>query len=272
MVRGGGNDSGVRGGNDSPGVKLKLLKISLFQMKYVTTTTTNTLLGLCVFSGLLMTPLASAADEASAAYDNPTAKAGYSVGARIGAGLKSDDLGVSLEDVIAGLTDTFTGSPTKLSEEEQQAAILGLEEAALAKAMAERKAAGEVAKAAGEKFLTANKEKEGVKTLPSGLQYSVITEGDGDAPKATDTVTVNYKGTLVDGTVFDSSYDRGEPVSFPVNEVIPGWTEALQLMKPGAKWQLFVPADLAYGKEGAGNAIPPNAALVFDVELLKINS
>ena len=240
-------------------------------MKYATTTTTNTLLGLCVFAGLLMTPLASAADETSSALDTPAAKAGYSIGASIGTGLKRDDLGVSLEDVIAGLTDTFTGSPVKLTEEEQKAAIMGLQEAAMAKANAEREAAGEMAKAAGEEFLAANKAKDGVKTLPSGLQYSVVTEGEGNTPKATDTVTVNYKGTLIDGTVFDSSYDRGEPVSFPVNEVIPGWTEALQLMKPGAKWQLFIPAELAYGTEGAGGAIPPNAALVFDVELLNIN-
>ena len=100
----------------------------------------------------------------------------------------------------------------------------------------------------------------------------MVSEGEGESPKSTDTVTVNYKGTLIDGTVFDSSYDRGEPVTFPVNGVIPGWTEALQLMKPGAKWQLFIPAELAYGADGAGRAIPPNAALVFDVELLNIES
>ena len=109
-----------------------------------------------------------------------------------------------------------------------------------------------------------------MKTLPSGLQYKVITEGDGAQPKPSDQVTVNYRGTLVDGTEFDSSYTRGEPVTFPVNEVIPGWSEALPLMKAGSKWKLFVPADLAYGEQGAGGAIPPNATLVFEVELLEV--
>ena len=241
-------------------------------MKYATTTTTNTLLGLCVSAGLLMSPFASAADTTPTALDTPAAKAGYSIGASIGTGLKRDDLGVTLEDVIAGLTDAFNGVTPKLTEQEQKAAIGALQEAAMAKATAEREAAGQLAKTEGVKYLEGNKAKEGVKTLPSGLQYSVVTEGEGDSPVSTDTVTVNYQGTLVDGTVFDSSYDRGEPVTFPVNGVIPGWTEALQLMKPGAKWQLVIPAELGYGEDGAGQAIPPNATLVFDVELLSVES
>ena len=170
MVRGGGNDSGVRGDNDSPGVKLKLHKLSLFQMKYVTTTTTNTLLGLCVFAGLVMSPFASAADEAATTLDTPAAKAGYSIGSSIGTGLRRDDLGVSLEAVIAGLSDAFNGSPSQLTDEEQEVALAALQESAMAKANAEREAAGAVAKVAGEEFLTANKAKDGVKTLPSGLQ------------------------------------------------------------------------------------------------------
>ena len=111
-----------------------------------------------------------------------------------------------------------------------------------------------------------------MKTLPSGLQYKVLAEGKGAQPKPTDQVTVNYRGTLIDGTEFDSSYKRGEPVTFPVNQVIPGWSEALPLMKTGAKWQLFVPAGLAYGEHGAGRDIPPNAALIFEVELVGVKS
>jgi FKBP-type peptidyl-prolyl cis-trans isomerase FklB len=112
--------------------------------------------------------------------------------------------------------------------------------------------------------------KEGVKTLPTGLQYKVITEGSGKSPKASDTVTVNYRGTTIDGKEFDSSYKRGQPASFTVNGVIAGWTEALQLMKEGAKWQLFIPSGLAYGERGAGNVIGPNAALIFEVELISV--
>jgi FKBP-type peptidyl-prolyl cis-trans isomerase FklB len=125
-------------------------------------------------------------------------------------------------------------------------------------------------KADGEKFLAENAKKEGVKSLPSGLQYKEITPGKGKSPKATDTVTTHYKGTLIDGTEFDSSYKRGEPVSFPVSGVIAGWTEALQLMKEGAKWELFIPSNLAYGERGAGRDIGPNATLIFEVELISV--
>ena len=122
----------------------------------------------------------------------------------------------------------------------------------------------------GEAFLVENQKKEGVITLPSGLQYKVIEEGTGESPKPNDTVVTHYRGTLIDGKEFDSSYRRGEPASFPVNRVIAGWTEALQLMKVGAKWQLFIPPELAYGERGAGRAIGPNAALIFEIELVEI--
>lgn len=122
----------------------------------------------------------------------------------------------------------------------------------------------------GEQFLKENAAKEGVKTLPSGLQYKVIKEGEGKSPKATDTVSVHYKGTLIDGKEFDSSYKRGEPAEFPVNRVIKGWTEALQLMKEGSKWMLYIPSNLAYGERGAGADIGPNETLIFEVELLKV--
>jgi FKBP-type peptidyl-prolyl cis-trans isomerase FklB len=125
-------------------------------------------------------------------------------------------------------------------------------------------------KAEGEAFLAENKKKEGVKTTPSGLQYKVIKPGKGKKPKSSDTVTVNYRGTLIDGTEFDSSYKRGQPATFQVSGVIPGWTEALQLMEEGAKWQLFIPSNLAYGERGAGGVIGPNATLIFEVELISI--
>jgi FKBP-type peptidyl-prolyl cis-trans isomerase FklB len=125
-------------------------------------------------------------------------------------------------------------------------------------------------KAEGEAFLAENKKKEGVKTTASGLQYKVIKPGKGKKPKSSDTVTVNYRGTLIDGTEFDSSYKRGQPATFQVSGVIPGWTEGLQLMEEGAKWQLFIPSNLAYGERGAGGVIGPNATLIFEVELLSI--
>jgi FKBP-type peptidyl-prolyl cis-trans isomerase len=140
----------------------------------------------------------------------------------------------------------------------------------MGKMQAKHKAAGDKNLKEGDDFLTANGKKEGVKTLPSGLQYKVIKSGTGRSPKATDTVKVHYNGTLTDGTVFDSSVQRGEPATFPVNQVIPGWTEALQLMKEGDKWQLYIPSKLAYGEQGAGGKIGPNSALIFDVELLSI--
>ncbi|MDQ6623557.1 MAG: FKBP-type peptidyl-prolyl cis-trans isomerase, partial [Verrucomicrobiota bacterium] len=126
--------------------------------------------------------------------------------------------------------------------------------------------------AKGEKFLAENKSKEGVKTTPSGLQYKVLKEGSGASPKENDTVVTNYRGTLIDGTEFDSSYKRNEPATFPVNRVIKGWTEALQMMKPGSKYQLFIPATLAYGERGAGGNIGPNETLIFDVELVEVKS
>jgi FKBP-type peptidyl-prolyl cis-trans isomerase FklB len=136
--------------------------------------------------------------------------------------------------------------------------------------MARQKELGEKNKKEGEAFLAENKKKEGVTTLPSGLQYKIMKEGDGQIPKSTDTVTVHYRGTLIDGTEFDSSYTRGQPATFPVKGVIAGFSEALQLMKVGSKWQLFIPSNLAYGERGAGDDIGPNASLIFDIELISI--
>ncbi len=199
-------------------------------------------------------------------------KAGYSIGVNIGSGLKHDDVDVNIDALVAGLKESFAGEAAQLTAAEQQEALATFQKEMMEKMAARQKELGAKAKKQGDEFLAANKTKDGVKTLPSGLQYKVITEGDGQQPKPTDEVTVNYRGTLVDGTEFDSSYKRGQPATFKVNEVVPGWSEALPLMKSGAKWQLFVPADLAYGEKGAGRDIPPNATLIFEVELIGVKS
>src|SRR3989338_270904 len=159
---------------------------------------------------------------------------------------------------------------TLKSEKEVQETMMAFQNEMKTKQAEHAKVLGGKNKKEGEAFLAENKKKEGVKTTASGLQYKVIKNGNGKKPKATDTVTVHYKGTLIDGTEFDSSYKRGEPTSFPVNQVIAGWTEALQLMNVGSKWQLFIPANLGYGDRGAGPQIGPNAAFIFEVELISL--
>jgi FKBP-type peptidyl-prolyl cis-trans isomerase FklB len=212
---------------------------------------------------------ALAADESPA----PTSKKdkiSYSIGMDIGSNLKRQELDLNADALAAGLKDALSGGKTKLTQDEVRQVLTDFQQELQAKMQERTQQLGEKNKKDGESFLAENKKKSGVKTLPSGLQYKVITEGKGASPKETETVTTNYKGTLVDGTEFDSSYKRGEPATFPVNGVIKGWTEALQLMKIGSKWQLFVPADLAYGPRGAGQVIGPNATLIFEVELVSI--
>ncbi|MFA6192214.1 MAG: FKBP-type peptidyl-prolyl cis-trans isomerase [Sulfurimonas sp.] len=198
-------------------------------------------------------------------------KAGYILGLEIGKQLiiSKDDL--DLEAMNLGLKDVFSGAKPKLTNEEMSKVMMSYEEsrktkekAMLDKFMVENKKMGDA-------YLAANKKKEGVVTLDSGLQYKVLKSGTGKvSPKATDTVVTHYHGTLINGTVFDSSYERNEPVTFPVSGVIKGWTEALQKMKVGDKWQLAIPSHLAYGERGAPPSITPNATLIFDVELLEI--
>jgi len=197
-------------------------------------------------------------------------KTGYSIGIQIGKQLESTKDSLDTEALIMGINDALAGKKLQLSDEEIKTTMLELSKKMQAEAMEQRKASLEVNKKEGEAFLSVNKTKEGVVTLPSGLQYKVITAGTGKTPKATDTVETNYKGTLINGTEFDSSYKRGQSVSFPVNGVIKGWTEALQLMKEGAKWELFIPSELAYGEQGAGQAISPNSTLIFEIELIKV--
>lgn len=197
-------------------------------------------------------------------------KLSYTMGVEAGSNMKRQSVDIDPDVLLQGLKDAFSGSVLLMDEEEMLAVKNAFRKEMMTKQAEETKKLAEKNKKEGEAFLEENKKKEGVKTLPSGLQYKVITEGTGKSPKAADTVTVNYRGTLIDGTEFDSSYKRGQPASFPVNGVIPGWTEALQLMKEGAKWQIFIPAGLAYGEKGAGGIIGPNATLIFEVELISV--
>lgn len=197
-------------------------------------------------------------------------KLSYSIGMDIGEKLKQQSIDVDTELLARGLKDRYGGGKTILTEDEARQAFTEFQKQQMAKQAEAMRILSEKNKADGEKFLAENAKKEGVKALPSGLQYKEITPGKGKSPKATDNVTTNYRGTLIDGTEFDSSYKRGQPATFPVSGVIPGWTEALQLMKEGGKWQLFVPPNLAYGERGAGREIGPNATLIFEVELISV--
>jgi FKBP-type peptidyl-prolyl cis-trans isomerase FklB len=198
-------------------------------------------------------------------------KNSYCLGVNWANNLKRQDVDIDLELLVKGLRDATAGN-AGFTEEEVREAIMALNREVRAHQEEKRKQQGEKNKQDGEKFLSENKTKPGVITLPSGLQYKVLAEGKGDSPRSNDVVTVNYRGTLIDGTEFDSSYKRGQPATFGVGGVIKGWTEALQLMKPGAKWQLFVPGNLAYGEFGKGQQIGPNQTLLFEVELVSAKS
>lgn len=195
----------------------------------------------------------------------------YSIGMDIGKNLKNQSVEVVPEFLARGIKDILDSNKTVLTEEQSQAVMMELQKQLMAKHEEKMNIQKEKNKADGEAFLAENKKKEGVVTLPSGLQYKILTAGTGIKPKDNETVTVNYVGTLIDGTEFDSSIKRGQPASFPVHGVIKGWIEALQLMPVGSKWKLFVPSDLAYGEQGAGGVIGPNATLIFEIELLSIN-
>ncbi len=197
-------------------------------------------------------------------------KISYALGMNFGTNLGRQFVDVDPTILLQGLKDGLAGSKSLLTEEEARALLTQLQED-LRKQQAEKaQHIGGTNKAEGEAFLAANKTKEGVVTLPSGLQYKILKQGAGPKPSASDSVVCNYRGTLIDGKEFDSSYKRGQPATLPVGGVIKGWTEALQLMPVGSKWQLFLPSDLAYGERGAGTDIGPNATLIFEVELLSI--
>jgi len=204
--------------------------------------------------------------------DTPKDKLSYAIGMNFGGSLHKQSVEVDTNILVRGLRDSLAGGKTLLTEEESRSVITQLQ-AEMRKKQEEKMAqAGEANMKAGQEFLAANKSKDGVVTLPSGLQYKIVQAGTGAKPTASDSVVCNYRGTLINGTEFDSSYKRGQPATFPVSGVIKGWTEALQLMPVGSKWQLFVPADLAYGARGAGPGIGPNSTLIFEVELISIQA
>jgi FKBP-type peptidyl-prolyl cis-trans isomerase FklB len=198
-------------------------------------------------------------------------KVSYTIGVLSGNSLKQQSLDVDPDIMVKGIKDSLSGGKTLLTDQEMREVMTVFQKEMTIQQSEKRNALAEKNKREGEAFLAENKTKEGVKTLSSGLQYKIVEEGTGKNPKATDGVVAHYRGARIDGTEFDSSYQRNEPATFKLDQVIKGWTEALVLMKEGAKWQIFIPSNLAYGENGAG-PIEPNAALVFDVELIKILS
>ena len=198
-------------------------------------------------------------------------KLSYALGIGIGsqlAGMGAKEL--NIDDFAQAIKDVISGSELKVDNAEAQTLVQNFFQEQEAKQQAAAAEAGKAAKAAGEAFLAENGKKDGIVTLPSGLQYQVLKEGNGKKPSSTDQVVCHYEGTLIDGTVFDSSYQRNQPATFGLNQVIAGWTEGVQLMQEGAKYRFFIPYKLAYGERGAGAQIPPFAALVFDVELIEV--
>ena len=215
----------------------------------------------------LSAPKAAPPTDANSAADI----ASYGIGLQIANKFKADGVEINVDQLILGLKDAMQGVKPRYAEDQLQAAFQTFARAVQAKLDQRNSAAGDKNKREGQAFLAANGKKPGVKTLASGLQYQVVKAGQGASPKAADTVRVNYEGTLLDGKVFDSSTRTGQPATFRVDGVIPGWTEALQLMHVGEKWRIFVPSELAYGANGAGGVIGPHSVLIFDVELLGID-
>ncbi len=215
-------------------------------------------------------PAAGAKSATTLTLKTPKDKASYAIGLGVGKSLHRDAVDVDPSIVLRGLRDGLASGKTLMTDDEVKATMMALQADVRKKQEAKMQVAADANKQEGEAFLAANKTQEGVVTLPSGLQYKILKEGDGPKPAATDSVVCNYRGTLLNNTEFDSSYKRGQPATLRVNGVIKGWTEALQLMPVGSKWQLFIPGDLAYGQRGAGGTIGPNATLVFEIELLSI--
>ena len=221
-----------------------------------------------VFGLLALSLSLNAWGKEPAGFKTDKQKFSYTAGYQIGQNLKRQNLDLDSKTFSQGVQDAISDAKPRLKTEEMQAAVQSQQK----KDMEKKEVLMNKNLEAGQAFLEANKKKDGVIALPSGLQYKVITEGKGKQPKSTDSVVAHYRGTLINGTEFDSSYKRNEPATFPVAGVIKGWQEALPLMKEGSKWQVFIPADLAYGPRGAGAAIGPNEALIFDIELLSVKS
>lgn len=212
------------------------------------------------------------ADNGEVSLDTPNSRLSYGVALGLGRNMANDGMDVDVDAFALGLRDAMSGADPRLSQEEIRAEMMAFQERVAGDREAAREAAAVANTEAAEAFFAENADREGVETTESGLQYEVIEAGDGPKPTADDQVEVHYRGTLLDGTVFDSSYDRGQPVTFGLEQVIDGWTEGLQLMNVGSKYKLYIPSELGYGAGGAGEAIGPNAALIFDVELLSIPS
>jgi len=225
-----------------------------------------------VLSAGLLTLAAWQTTAAESELNDPKSKLSYGIGMNLGQQFRNEEMDIDLDLMLRGIKEAMAGQPLLMTETEMRNTLQAHMRDAQARRQERRRVLAEKNQVEGEKFLTENKTKQGVVTLPSGLQYRVIQEGSGDSPKSNDVVTVNYRGKLVDGTEFDSSYSRGQPAEFPVNRVIRGWTEALQLMKPGAKWELTIPSNLAYGEGGSGSRIGPNALLQFEVELISFKT
>lgn len=223
----------------------------------------HTKLGLML---VLSTPLLATADK----LDSTKSKASYAFGIDIVNNLKQQGITLDVDALTSGIKDAYAQNEPRISKADMVKAKTEYQNELRKKIMAEQNKIAEENKKAGDAFLAANKTKPGIVTTDSGLQYKIITEGTGKSPSLNDTVVTHYHGTLIDGRVFDSSVNRKQPATFPVKGVIKGWTEALQLMKVGAKWQLFIPAELAYGKSKRSELIQPNSTLVFDIELLEI--
>jgi FKBP-type peptidyl-prolyl cis-trans isomerase len=219
---------------------------------------------------VLAASVSTAAIAADDELDTPEERLSYTIGMDIGSSLSQQDMELDLDLLVEALRASYAGEETRLTREEALAEREAFMEQRQQQMQAQRAEEADQNLQAGQAFLEQNRDREGVMETESGLQYRVIEEGEGESPAAEDRVTVHYKGTLIDGTEFDSSYDRGEPATFALDRVIPGWTEGLQLMKEGAKYEFFIPSDLAYGEQGRPGPIGPNATLIFEVELLEV--
>jgi len=216
------------------------------------------------------TTVVSAADS-NVSPESKDDKVSYTIGVDLGQNFKRQGININAEMVTQGIIDSFSGAELKMTKKEMEEALIGFQKELISERAEEHKMLSEGNKEKGEAFLKENKQKPGVVALPSGLQYKIINPGSGTKPTLNDQVQVNYEGKLINGEVFDSSYARKQPATFKLTDVIPGWSEALQMMKPGATWELFIPPKLAYGEHGLGGPIGPNETLIFKVELISVS-
>lgn len=241
-------------------------------MFHVTTLRLSTLFIAPLFAGALIACQEQAKEPAPVTLDTPEKRLSYGIALRMSERMVADGMVMDVDAYALGMRDAFEGAEARLTDEEINAEMMAFQEKVEAEREAAQAQVSEGNAEAGAAFLAENAQREGIIVTESGLQYEVVTAGEGASPGRDDEVEVHYRGTLIDGTVFDSSYDRGQTVTFGVSQVIPGWTEALQLMKEGAKYNLYIPSDLAYGPGGAGQVIGPNSTLIFEVELIKVLS